>query len=274
MKNSKSNVPVFILAGGMGTRLSEETIAKPKPMVEIGHLPILIHIMRRFYAFGFDDFVICAGYRSWDIKQYFLTYEARVNHMELDHRRSISQPYGVFGKNEEQERWRIRILDTGDNVMTGARVARAFDEIDRAEPIDNFALTYGDGLSDVNLAKELNYHLEHGRTGTVLGVRPQARFGELELNTEGSVTSFSEKPQGTEGIINGGFFFFNRGFRKYLSPEPECILERQPLADLAKAGELKVYNHDGFWQPMDTLRDKNLLESLWEAGKAPWVSEL
>jgi glucose-1-phosphate cytidylyltransferase len=275
MAVSKSKIPVFILAGGMGTRLSEETQARPKPMVEIGHLPILAHIMRRYYAFGFNDFVICAGYRSWDIKQFFLNYEIRVNHMELDHRRTDQQTVGVFGSNRNMERWRVRVIETGEDAMTGARVARAFDEVNRVEPIETFALTYGDGVCDVNLSEELEFHWKHGQEGTVLGVHPVARFGELELDERGDrVRRFQEKPQGHEGVINGGFFFFNSKFRKYLSSDSGCILERQPLAQLADDGELMVYRHNGFWQPMDTLRDKNYLQSLWDEGNAPWMRNL
>jgi len=269
---TKSKVPVFILAGGMGTRLSEETQLKPKPMVEIGDIPILLHIMRRYYAFGFNDFVICAGYRSWDIKEFFLNYEFRRNHVELDHRASEDRPAMAFGRNLEQEKWRVRVIDTGIDAMTGARVARAFDEVDRIEKIDTFALTYGDGLSDVNFNEQTSFHEHHGKIGTVLGVRPLARFGELDLGQDGRVMSFVEKPQGKEGLINGGFFFLKRKFRDYLSTDSDCILERKPLATLAQDKELMMFQHRGFWQPMDTLRDKTTLQELWESGKAPWLA--
>lgn len=269
---NKQNIPVFILAGGMGTRISEETSLRPKPMVEIGDIPILIHLMRHYYRYGFNDFVICAGYKSWEIKQYFLNYEFRVNSMEIDHRENGDRPGQAFARNIQQEKWRVRVLDTGLESMTGCRVSRAFDEISRVQDVGTFALTYGDGLANVNLDSQLAYHLEHKKIGTVLGVRPLARFGELNLRADNIVESFKEKPQGTQGAISGGFFFLESGFRDYLSDEPDCILEREPLARLAADGELVMYMHEGFWQPMDTLRDKKLLQDLWDTGSAPWLN--
>jgi glucose-1-phosphate cytidylyltransferase len=267
---SKDKIPVFILAGGLGTRLSEETQLKPKPMVEIGDIPILVHIMRYYYSFGFNDFVVCAGYRSWEIKQYFLNYEFRKSHLEIDHRVSTDQkPVGV-GPNEAQERWRVRVIDTGVDTMTGGRIARALDAVTELEPFSHFALTYGDGVSDVNLDEELAFHFKHGKIGTVLGVHPTARFGELEVSSN-KVNSFEEKPQSKQGLINGGFFFLKREFRKYLGNDDAMILEKSPLSTLAKDGELMMYQHPGFWQPMDTLRDRNMLQGLWESGKAPWL---
>jgi glucose-1-phosphate cytidylyltransferase len=265
------HVPVFILAGGAGTRLSEETHARPKPMVEIGNIPILLHIMRSYYRHGFNDFVVCAGYRSWDIKNYFLNYEFRERHLEIDHRSTSESGAHPVGSASRQEKWRIRVIDTGLQTMTGARIARAFDEITADTPFDHFAVTYGDGLTDADLGKELQFHGSHGRTGTVLAVRPMARFGELESQQDGTVTRFSEKPQATQGRINGGFFFFKKSFRDYLRTEESCILEREPMSRLASDGQLKLFPHDGFWQPMDTLRDKNQLEMLWQAGNAPWL---
>jgi len=271
MQTATSKIPVFILAGGMGTRISEETHLKPKPMIEIGEIPILVHIMRRFYSFGFNDFIICAGYRSWELKQYFLTYEFRKNHLVIDHRQNADRPAQALGRSVDQERWRVRVIDTGTSTMTGGRVARAFDEVNAEEPIGTFALTYGDGLSDVNLGQELAFHQKHGKLGTVLGVRPVARFGELDVSNE-KVKSFLEKPQSKQGLINGGFFIFEKGFRKYLDPRTECVLETEPLAKLAKDQELMMFSHDGFWQPMDTLRDKTYLQSLWDSGQAPWLA--
>jgi len=267
---SKENIPVFILAGGMGTRLSEETSLRPKPMVEIGGVPILLHIMRWYYSFGFNNFVICVGYRSWDIKEYFLTYEYRRNHLRIDHREETSAPPVVVGKNLEQERWQVNIIDTGVETMTGARLARAIDEVSQAQSFNHFALTYGDGVANVDLDEELEFHLEHERIGTVLGVPPLARFGELDITSTNQVEGFLEKPEARQGQINGGFFFFQRGFRQYLDTNADCILERSPLSRLATDGQLMVFKHTGFWHAMDTLRDKNYLEEIWDGGQAPW----
>lgn len=269
--NQHARVPIFILAGGLGTRLSEETTLRPKPMVEIGDTPILVHIMRRYYAFGFNDFVICAGYRAWEIKNYFLNYQFRSNHLEIDHRQSHDRSPSTLGRATAQERWRVRVIDTGEATMTGGRVARAFDEVTLAgEKFDDFGVTYGDGVCDVDLSAEFAYHQGHGQTGTVLAVRPMARFGELAMQGD-SVLSFSEKPEATQGLINGGFFFFKRAFRDRLKTDESCILERDPVSGLARDGQLRAFTHPGFWHPMDTLRDKNYLQELWTSGKAPWV---
>jgi glucose-1-phosphate cytidylyltransferase len=265
-----SKIPVFILAGGLGTRISEESQTKPKPMIEVGGEPILLHIMRTYYHYGFNDFVICAGYRSWEIKQFFLTYGFRKTHIEIDHRKSSEVPAQPFGGGTRQENWRVRVIDTGVDCMTGGRIARAFDEI-KSESFENFAVTYGDGVSDVPLDKELAAHFEMGSLGTVLGVHPSARFGELSISNKNKVTDFAEKPQSRSDWINGGFFFFGRDFRKYLSTDSDCILERAPLNQLAKDGKLSMVKHTGFWQPMDTLRDKMVLEALVAEKKAPWI---
>ncbi len=266
-------IPVFILAGGLGTRISEETHIKPKPMIEVGDLPVLLHLMKSYYAHGFNDFVICAGYRAWAIKEFFLNYEVQCNHLEIDHRESLHNPARAFNSNQGQEKWRVRVIDTGLNTMTGARIARAFDIVNSLEKIETFAVTYGDGLSSVDLNKELEFHTSKNKIGTLLGVKPSARFGELEIGANQVVEGFLEKPESKQGLINGGFFFFKKDFRKYLSTDESCILERAPLEKLTKARELVVYEHSGFWHPMDTLRDKNYLQSLWESGKAPWVNK-
>jgi len=270
MTHTYSQVPVFILAGGLGTRISEESLTKPKPMLEVGEIPLLVHIMRWYYSFGFNDFVICAGYKSWEIKKYFLNYEARSHHLEIDHRESHHTPPKAFGKNLHQEKWRVRVIDTGLETMTGARVACALDEISATQSFDNFALTYGDGLSDVDLHHEFEFHQSEGRIGTLLGVRNIARFGELDI--EGNqVDGFLEKPEQRQGFINGGVFFFKSDFRQYLDRTPSTVLERAPLGKLAIDGELSVYRHLGFWAAMDTLRDKNQLQTIWDSGKAPWM---
>jgi len=268
---NRKNTPVFILAGGLGTRISEETHLKPKPMIEIGETPILLHLMRWYYSFGFNDFVICAGYRSWEIKNFFLNYEFRLNHLVIDHRASANLSPGILGANTEQEKWRVRVIDTGLETMTGGRLARALDEISQHESFSDFALTYGDGLSDVDLGKEYEFHRAHGCIGTVLGVPPVARFGELDLTSDSRVVGFLEKPENRQGLINGGFFFFKSDFRKYLDTKMSCVLERDPLSDLAKDKQLMMFKQNGFWMPMDTLRDKILLQQLWDSGKAPWA---
>jgi len=264
-----SNVPVLILAGGLGTRISEETHMKPKPMIEIGDHPILLHIMRYYYNHGFNDFVICAGYRSWEIKDYFLNYKYRQSHMMIDHRDSMCDPVEI-GTHAPQEKWRVRVVDTGLETMTGARVAKALDVISETDSFENFAVTYGDGLTGACLREEFDFHLEHGKIGTVLGVPPLSRFGEMDISDEGSVTAFLEKPEAKTGLINGGYFFFKKAFRNYLTTTTSCILERDPLQKLAADKQLKVHEYRGFWQCMDTLRDKNHLQSIWDSGEAPW----
>ena len=212
-KITNANVPVFILAGGKGTRLAEETHLRPKPMVEIGGIPILVHIMRHYYRYGFTDFVVCAGYKSWDIKQYFLTYNARINHLEIDHRSEDNLVTAALGRNADQENWRVRVVDTGVETMTGARIAQAFDLVAELDPFDNFAVTYGDGLSNHNLTDQLLFHVEHDCIGTVLGVQPLARFGQLEVRADGLVERFLEKPEASSATISGGFFFFKKSLR-------------------------------------------------------------
>jgi glucose-1-phosphate cytidylyltransferase len=268
-----SAIPVFILAGGLGTRLSEETSLKPKPMVEIGDIPILVHVMRWYYSFGFNDFVICAGYKSWEIKDYFLNYKYRQNHLEIDHRTNANAEPKNLGTNLGQEKWRVSVIDTGLETMTGGRIARAFDIMSKTNTIENFAVTYGDGVANVDLVKELDFHLAHKKLGTMLGVPPISRFGEIEVGPNCEVKRFVEKPEGNKSPINGGFFFFNNKFRNYLSLDSETILEKAPLEKLAKDNELVVFEHKGFWQCMDTLRDKIYLQDIWDKGKAPWLAK-
>lgn len=265
-----NSMPIFILAGGFGTRLSEETELKPKPMIEIGGIPILVHIMRSYYAHGFNNFVICAGYRSFSIKEYFLNYRYQCNDLDFDSRRSGKEVCQTIHSDHGEERWRVRVIDSGTNTMTGARIARTFDKIAHEEQFDHFGLTYGDGLTDANLADELQFHLSHGKTGTVLGVKNQARYGEIEVGKGELVTGFFEKAESRQGFVSGGFFFFRREFRKYLTTDESLVLEKTPLSTLASDGQLHIYKHAGFWKCMDTLRDRIQLEDLWKSSNCPW----
>jgi glucose-1-phosphate cytidylyltransferase len=253
---------VMILCGGLGTRLREETELRPKPMVEVGGRPILWHIMKSYAAHGFTDFVICLGYKGDRIKEYFLNYEAMNNDftVELGRRESIH-----FHHGHEEKGWRVTLVDTGHATSTGGRVKRA----SRYLTGDRFMLTYGDGVSNVDLERLLAFHTRQGTLATVTGVRPASRFGELLVSGD-RVHQFSEKPQTHEGVVNGGFFVLERGALDYLTDDPGCVLEREPLERMAADGQLSVYRHDGFWQCMDTYRDYQLLNQLWESGGAEW----
>jgi glucose-1-phosphate cytidylyltransferase len=260
-----SEVPVFVLCGGLGTRLREETELRPKPMVPIGDRPILWHIMRTYGHFGFRRFVLCAGYKAEVIKTYFLHYAA----LDSDFTVRLATREETFHSPDNLFDWEITVADTGGLTMTGARVAIAARRY--LGDAEHFAVTYGDGLTDADLARELSFHLDEGRIGTVLGVNPPTRFGELL--TEGhAVVQFEEKPELSETWINGGFFFFRRDFLRYLSEKESCVLERSPLARLAQDRELSIYRHEGFWACMDTQRDRDHLQALWESGKAPWAA--
>ena len=256
------SIPTLILCGGLGTRLREETEYRPKPMVEIGGRPILWHIMRLYAAHGFTNFVLLVGYRGDQIKHYFLNYEA----LHRDFTVTLGQRDSVeFHDGHTDHGWRVTIVDTGQSSMTGARIARAAHHIGG----DRFMLTYGDGLADIDVRALLASHLTSGRVGTVTGVRPPSRYGELVVK-DGLVQQFDEKPQLHEGLINGGFFVFERKFLDYLTADAGCVLEREPLERLAADGQLGVHQHAGFWQSMDTYRDYQLLNQLWESGAAPW----
>ena len=259
-KNFES-MKTVILCGGLGTRLSEETQLKPKPMVEIGGNPMLWHIMKIYERYGLHDFVLALGYKGDVIKDYFLNYHSRRSDLTIE---LVSN--SVRYKNPKVEDWTVALADTGANTMTGGRLLRLKNIV---QPSGTFLLTYGDGVSDVDLSRLLDFHKSHGRIATITGVRPPVRFGELSL--EGNkVTSFEEKPQAREGWINGGFFVFEPEIFDYIEGD-QTMLERQPLENLAKRGELMAYLHDGFWQCMDTLRDKQALEQLWVSGTAPWA---
>lgn len=251
-----------ILAGGLGTRLSEETQLRPKPMVEIGGKPILWHIMKSYSSHGIQDFVICCGYKGYVIKEYFANYFLHMSDVTLDMRSNSMHVH-----NRRAEPWRVTLLDTGEDSMTGGRLLRAAEHL-RDEP--EFCFTYGDGLSDVDIGATIAFHRAHGKAATLTATYPPGRFGALELQGA-QVSSFTEKPKGGGGTINGGFFVLSPRVFDYIAGDATAW-EQEPLAGLARDGELMAYRHEGFWHPMDTLRDKNLLEDLWRSGKAPWKS--
>jgi glucose-1-phosphate cytidylyltransferase len=250
---------VVLLAGGLGTRLREETEYRPKPMVEVGGRPILWHIMKNFAHFGLKEFVVCTGYKGEMIKDYFLNYEARMNDFTIHLGPQSSVEY--FADHGEVD-WRVTLADTGATTMTGGRVKRVARHLDGP-----FIVTYGDGLADVDIDKLLAFHRSHGRLATVTTVRPLSRFGVMDLGGEDVVQRFREKPQ-TDGYVNAGFFVFEPRFLEYLTDE--SVLEAEPLEALANEGQLVAYRHDGFWQPMDTYREFTMLNDMWDSGKAPW----
>lgn len=251
-----------ILCGGMGTRLKEETEYKPKPMVEIGGRPILWHIMKHFSHYGIHEFVLCLGYKGSIIKDYFFNYEMRNSDFTINlENRSID----THNKHAERA-WEVTCAETGDSTMTGARVKKIAKYIDE----EIFLLTYGDGLSDVNIKTLIEFHKSHGKIATVTGVHPPSRFGELNLEND-LVVKFNEKPQlHSGGLISGGYFVFNKKFFDYLSLDNNCILEREPLEKLVRDKELMAFRHSGFWQCMDTYRDFEFLNNLWRENKADW----
>lgn len=249
-----------ILAGGHGTRLAEETGVRPKPMVEIGGFPIIWHIMKFYSAHGFNEFVICLGYKGYIIKEYFSNYFLHTSDVTFDLRDNK-----LMVHQSHSEPWVVTLVDTGLDTMTGGRIKRILPYVDN-EP---FMMTYGDGLSDVNLATVLSQHEASGATLTMTAVQPRGRFGAVTLDEDDRVTSFVEKPPGDRGFINGGFFVVDPGIGDYLGDDGS-VLEEEPLKRLAVEGRLSAYRHRGFWQPMDTLRDKHVLEQLWAAGSAPW----
>ncbi len=250
-----------ILAGGLGTRLSEETAERPKPMVEIGGRPILWHVMSIYARHGFNEFVIACGYRGEVIKQYFHDYSIHAADWQID-----LQSGKRTLLNQQAPDWHIHAIDTGLHTLTGGRLQRLRVTLQD----ETFMVTYGDGLSDIDVGALVAFHRAHGKLATVPAVHPPARFGSMELSG-GQVTRFSEKPQTAVGWINGGFFVFEPGVLDYLDGDTTS-LEREPLERLAAAGELMAYRHEGFWQPMDTLREKRQLEELWDSGHAPWTA--
>lgn len=263
MKIENGQVPVFILCGGLGTRIKEETELKPKPMVTIGNHPILWHIMKSYSSFGFKKFILCVGFKAEVIKDYFLNYRA----MNSDFTVNLATNEMTVHSVDHAEEWEVTLAFTGELTMTGARIAIAAEKYLGSSP--HFAVTYGDGLSNVNLEAEFAFHLAENKTGTVLGVNPPSRFGEIRTDGQ-SVVEFLEKPEFKDNWINGGYFFFKREFLNYLSKNEGCILEKTPLVKLAQDGQLNLFRHKGFWACMDTQRDRDFLNQLWNSGNAPW----
>jgi glucose-1-phosphate cytidylyltransferase len=249
-----------ILAGGLGTRLSEETSIKPKPMVEIGGMPILWHIMKSYSAHGINDFIICCGYKGYVIKEYFANYFLHMSDVTFDMRNNKMEVH-----QKRAEPWTVTLVDTGENSMTGGRLNRVRKYIENDEA---FCFTYGDGVGDIDISASIEFHKQHGKAATLTATFPPGRFGALDMK-KGRVLNFKEKPKGDGAMINGGFFVLSPKVLGYLGGD-DTVWEQQPLQRLAEDGELMAFEHHGFWQPMDTLRDKHLLEELWASGNAPW----
>ena len=252
---------VVLLAGGLGTRLSEETDVRPKPMVEIGAKPILWHIMKIYSTYGFDDFVVLLGYKGYYIKEYFANYFLHQSDITIDMKNNKMEIL-----NNSSEPWKVTLLDTGLNTMTGGRIKKAQDFIGN-EP---FMLTYGDGVSDINIEQLVKFHKEHGKAMTMTSFQPEGRFGALNISYDNKVCEFKEKPKGDGNWINAGFFVCEAKVFDYIRNDENIIFEQEPLQKLAKDGEIFTYKHEGFWKPMDSLKDKNDLNKLWDENKAPW----
>lgn len=249
-----------ILAGGLGTRISEETHLKPKPMIEIGGKPILWHIMKMYSAHGVSDFVICCGYKGYIIKEYFANYFLHMSDVTFDMAHNRMEVH-----QQKAEPWRVTLVDTGEDTLTGGRLLRVAEYVKDEEA---FCFTYGDGVSDLNISAEIAFHKQHGKLATVTAVQPPGRYGALQLDDH-SVSGFSEKPRGDGGLINGGFFVLSPKCINFIEGDSSSW-EGEPLMRLAAERQLMAFAHQGFWQPMDTLREKNMLEDLWASGKAPW----
>jgi glucose-1-phosphate cytidylyltransferase len=249
-----------ILAGGLGTRISEETHLRPKPMIEIGGKPILWHILKMYSAHGVNDFVICCGYKGYIIKEYFANYFLHMSDVTFDMANNRMEVH-----HKHAEPWKVTLVDTGDDSMTGGRLKRVADYVQGEEA---FCFTYGDGVSDVDITASIAFHHQHGKLATVTAVQPPGRYGALSMRGD-VVQGFTEKPRGDGGLINGGFFVLSPQVLGRIAGDTTSW-EAEPLAGLAAEGQLMAYEHTGFWQPMDTLREKNLLEELWSSGKAPW----
>lgn len=251
-----------ILAGGLGTRLSEETSTRPKPMVEIGGKPILWHIMKMYSAHGINDFIICCGYKGYVIKEYFANYFLHMSDVTFNMRDNTMEVH-----DKRAEAWNVTLVDTGDESMTGGRLRRVAEYVKNEE---SFCFTYGDGVGDIDISATIDFHKKHGKAATLTATYPPGRFGALDIR-QGQVLNFKEKPKGDGAMINGGFFVLKPQVLDYIGDD-SCVWEQEPLMALAADNQLMAYEHQGFWQPMDTLRDKHLLEELWTSGKAPWKS--
>jgi glucose-1-phosphate cytidylyltransferase len=250
-----------ILAGGLGTRISEETYLKPKPMIEIGGKPILWHIMKTYSHYGINDFIICCGYRGYVIKEYFANYFLHTSDVTFDMSANSMEVHHQYA-----EPWRVTLIDTGESTMTGGRLKRVESYLKNE---DAFCFTYGDGVSNVDISQLVSFHKSHGLQATLTATFPPGRFGALEIQPDQSISAFKEKPKGDGGMINGGFFVLSPSVLDLLKDDTS-VWEHEPMEVLAQKNQLKAYQHHGFWQPMDTLRDKTLLEELWNSGKAPW----
>lgn len=250
----------ILLAGGLGTRISEETSTRPKPMVDIGGRPILWHIMKMYSSHGINDFIICLGYKGYVIKEYFANYALHMSDVTFDMRTGEARIH-----RNDAEDWRVSLIDTGEHTMTGGRLKLVLPYVGE----EDVCMTYGDGVSDIDISRLVAFHQQHGRLATVTAVYPPRRFGWIEIDDDDEVSEFREKPEGEGGFINGGFFVLSPGIDAYLGDD-STVWEQEPMQRLAKDRQLKVFKHEGFWQPMDTLRDKNYLEKLWLSGEAPW----
>lgn len=248
-----------LLAGGLGTRISEESVLKPKPMIEIGGKPILWHIMKMYAAHGVNEFIICCGYKAYMIKEYFANYFIHNSDITFDVKNNKMEIH-----QNSAEPWKVTVVDTGEDTMTGGRLKR----VARYLGNEDFCFTYGDGVSDINIRASIEFHRSHGKLSTITAVQPPGRYGALKM-AGSEVESFMEKPKGDGGVINGGFFVLNSKVLDYIK-EDATIWEKEPMERLAAEGQMQAFVHDGFWQPMDTLRDRKQLEELWNAGKAPW----
>jgi glucose-1-phosphate cytidylyltransferase len=252
---------VVLLAGGLGTRLSEETVLKPKPMVEIGGMPILWHIMKIYSAYGFNDFVVCLGYKGYIIKEFFSNYFLHKSDVTIDLKNNSVEVH-----DSQAEPWKITLIDTGNESMTGGRIKRIQPYINN----ETFMLTYGDGVGNINIAELLDYHKQHGKHCTVTSVQPSGRFGALNILEDSTVHSFMEKPKGDGAWINGGYFVCEPSVFDYITEGDKTIWEQAPMEHIANDGQMNAYKHTGFWRPMDTLKDKHDLNEMWDSNNAPW----